>query len=109
WRSPGAVRPNRHRRRLQLHAKRPELSAGVISHGSVAASDGSAPCAHFSFAQLVSGPEADSRLLHAIAPLSSHGADFHVLRLTRGAPRNRRGRNREPLGAASPLPSVFCP
>jgi alanine-glyoxylate transaminase/serine-glyoxylate transaminase/serine-pyruvate transaminase len=65
--------------------------------------------AHYSIAQLVSRPQADSRLLYAVAPLSSHCADFHVLRLARGAAGDRRGRHREPLGAPSPLSPVFCP
>ena len=104
-RSAGRVRPDRYRHRIQLHAKRIELSARLVSDGDVAESDGMAARPHDPVAQLVSGPQADSRLLHGVAPLSSHRADFHVLRLARSAPGHRRGRNREPLGAASPLPS----
>ena len=54
------VRPDRYRRRVQLHAKRIELSPGIISDGNVATGDEMAEWAHDSIPQLVSGSQADS-------------------------------------------------
>ncbi len=66
---------------------------GLSLHSLIAASHGHPASPHDSIAQLVFRLQADSRLLHVIAPLSSHRPDFHVLRSARGAPGNRRGRN----------------
>ena len=71
---------------LQLHAKGIELAAGPVSRWRCRRErwNGCEP-APTPVAQLVSGSQADSRLLHGVAPLPSHCADFHVLRLARSA------------------------